>query len=399
MRVDRLAEQGAEAAPVDLLVNRGCGVRRHGDDGGHRVTGLRIARPSPIDEVKSRLVGQAEVGQDEVGAQALERGEGLTGRSDGGHIRARQRQHDRQHLTRIVIILDDQYGPSGEDGIKAKRLVCQTRLLQRGVGSGFRSNDTPGSASSRPTIGGPENQGDQGTVWIQGGPNEIPDVCHSPDLPVAVSETSWLTRQRTRRTIADMVSLRIALLALATVLAFHTTASAERIYPTAGGTRVEPDPQHKKLNRIVAESPTVRVIVSSPPGVGFKFNHPVFALHVRVENLSAEPLRIDPTAYYLVDEAGQGYAGLEPQDAIRRSMDAMSGTMRVLAGRDAEAAERKASADIKERSLQPGLVPPGSWKEGLVFFETPKKPAATKTAVKMTLTGLWAEPFVLTIER
>jgi hypothetical protein len=201
---------------------------------------------------------------------------------------------------------------------------------------------------------------------------------------------------------------RAASAALLALSLMPVSALAERIYPAGGGTRTEPDPNDKKQVRIVAESERSRITLSTLGHGKYKSKHPVIAIQVRVENRSKEPLRIDPTKYYLVDEAGQGYAGLSPQDAIKRSMDAMAGTMYVIGSVVAgplsgpsltEAAERKVSQEINQRALQPGDIPPNSFKEGLVFFETPRKPEAKHTTAKLTLVELWPEPFLFTIER
>ena len=157
--------------------------------------------------------------------------------------------------------------------------------------------------------------------------------------------------------------------------------------PDTGGSRIQADPNNKKLIQLVAENNRLRLTLSARKGFNRRF--PVIAIFLKIENLSDQPIVFDPSKYSVVNEEGRAGAGLRPDDAVKRVLDS---TVLYLGSptRDSPV-ERKISSDINRDSLQPGEIPPRSFKEGMVFFESPSKRSKT---FRLTLGDLWPESFV-----
>jgi hypothetical protein len=60
------------------------------------------------------------------------------------------------------------------------------------------------------------------------------------------------------------------------------------------------------------------------------------------------------------------------------------------------ALQARVPEEIRRESLESGDIPPHSFKEGIVFFDAPKKQHYT---LKITLTDLWPDPFIFSTEK
>src|SRR5262249_44319077 len=106
-------------------------------------------------------------------------------------------------------------------------------------------------------------------------------------------------------------------------------------------------------------------------------------LWLRIENLSANPLKLDVEKFSCTDDAGKMYSTLSPQDAYDRIMAGVSVTDAVLAtktlnrlslGRAGnKVTPEQIKEDIQRYSLQNGTISGRGIQEGLIYFEAPRK--------------------------
>ena len=61
-----------------------------------------------------------------------------------------------------------------------------------------------------------------------------------------------------------------------------------------------------------------------------------------------------------------------------------------------KAKEGESSAEFYKTSLQPGSIPPHTFREGAIFFETSKKQPKT---LKVSLGNLWPETFLFEFKK
>jgi hypothetical protein len=178
---------------------------------------------------------------------------------------------------------------------------------------------------------------------------------------------------------------------------------AQKLYPISGGTGTEPDPKDKKIILLVAENEGLKLTLGRSEK--YKPKSGLMALWLKIENRTDKPLSVDPAKFNYVDDEGRGYSGFAPKDAIKKALDSSAGKRSalgmVLAGPLAgpammEAAERKVTEDVNREAIQPGEIPAHSFKDGIIFFEAPKK---KQTTIKVALTDLWPEPFIFSTEK
>jgi len=200
-----------------------------------------------------------------------------------------------------------------------------------------------------------------------------------------------------------MKQISMALIIMFFICAPGVAAFSQEIYAVSGGTKSEPDQKNKKKIRLIAENEKVRIVTGEYRDS--KVRSALFVIYLKVENLSNEPLTIDPSTFNAVDDAGRGYAGLAPTEAIKRALDRSAGTRTVvgmvfagpLAGPALQqAAERNVSEKVNRECLQPGNLPGHSFKEGAVFFEAPKQKHFT---LKINFGDLWPESFTFGTEK
>ena len=131
---------------------------------------------------------------------------------------------------------------------------------------------------------------------------------------------------------------------------------------------------------------------------------PIVVLSMRIQNVSQRPLRLDPATFTITDEEGKTYPGWAPAQAADRILAGASGgslgnkTLRGISlGR---VGSNRSEEDVREDILRYGLpvmtLPPGSVKEGLIFFEGPAK---KKFTVKVSLGDLWSRPLLFSTEK
>jgi hypothetical protein len=187
-------------------------------------------------------------------------------------------------------------------------------------------------------------------------------------------------------------------------LGLATPTIAQRISAVSGGTRTETAPHDKKQIRLIAESPSLKLTISTGGKFGKQFAG-MTSIYLKIENISDKPLTITTSKFNAIDEEGRAYAGLEFQEAMKRYFDTHAGTFAAIGGAVAgplsgptmnKAAERKITEDMRRQSLESGDIPPHSFKDGAVFFEAPKKKQYT---LKISLADLWLEPFVFTTDK
>lgn len=129
------------------------------------------------------------------------------------------------------------------------------------------------------------------------------------------------------------------------------------------------------------------------------------AIWIRIEDLSEAALQIEPTKFNAVDGEGRAYGGLDPKDALQRIFDetavARAALGNIIAGPITgptikKAKEGESSAEFYKTSLQPGSIPPHTFREGAIFFETSKKQPKT---LKVSLGNLWPETFLFEFKK
>jgi len=131
---------------------------------------------------------------------------------------------------------------------------------------------------------------------------------------------------------------------------------------------------------------------------------PIIVLSMRIQNVSQRPLYLDPATFTITDEEGKVYPGWSPQTAADRILAGASGgslggkTLRSLSlGR---VGGNRSEEDVREDIVRYGLplmnLPPGSVKEGLIFFEGPTK---KKFTFRLALGDLWTKPLLFSTEK
>jgi hypothetical protein len=131
---------------------------------------------------------------------------------------------------------------------------------------------------------------------------------------------------------------------------------------------------------------------------------PIVVFSMRIQNVSQRPLRIDPATFTITDDEGKTYSGWTSGQAADRILaDASGGSLgsKTLRGISlGKVGGNRTEAEIKEDFLRYGLpvmmLPPGSVKEGLIFFEGPAK---KKFTVKVSLGDLWSKPLLFSTEK
>src|SRR5262249_53209861 len=127
-------------------------------------------------------------------------------------------------------------------------------------------------------------------------------------------------------------------------------------------------------------------------------------LWLRIQNITRNPMQFDVATFTTSDDSGQKFSSLNPQDATNRIMDSASGSSigtkalrSVSLGRAGrKVAPDEAREDILRYSLKSGEIPPGGIKEGLIYFEAPKR---KKYTLNVSLSELWAQPLVFSTEK
>ncbi|HEX8090644.1 MAG TPA: hypothetical protein VF762_17420 [Blastocatellia bacterium] len=188
---------------------------------------------------------------------------------------------------------------------------------------------------------------------------------------------------------------RSLLLILSTLLSIGVFAQGQDLYPISGGTRTEPDLKNKKLIQIIAEKPDYKLTVGR--SLMKRKSARMIGIYVKIENLADKPLSVKTSKFSMTDDEGKGYYGLETEEAIKRFNNTHGITTAIIAGPLMNpAVQARMAEEIRRESLESGDIPPHSFKEGIVFFDAPKKQHYT---LMVSLTELWPEPFIFSTER
>ncbi|HLH30693.1 MAG TPA: hypothetical protein VKY31_05790 [Terriglobia bacterium] len=129
-------------------------------------------------------------------------------------------------------------------------------------------------------------------------------------------------------------------------------------------------------------------------------------LWLRVENLSAEPLKLDTSKFTSVDDTGRMYKPLSADETYAKIMSGVAGTEPTLASKTLKGISlgKKGNTvtadqikdDILRYGLQSEMMPPRSIKDGLIYFEAPEK---KKFTISVSLGDLWSRPFVFSTSK
>ena len=121
---------------------------------------------------------------------------------------------------------------------------------------------------------------------------------------------------------------------------------------------------------------------------------------LRVENVSQRPLAVDPTRFTLTDDEGHTLPFLPAEEAFNRISSTTLGRQTFLSNTKKALGRGTTEEDLKDETLrfafQSGEIPGQGMKQGLIFFEAPRK---KKYAVTLRLGDLWSRPFVFTTSK
>jgi hypothetical protein len=131
---------------------------------------------------------------------------------------------------------------------------------------------------------------------------------------------------------------------------------------------------------------------------------PLVVLWLRIQNLSQRPFDFSIAKFTSTDDEGRTYSAWLPDEAFNRMMaDASDGSIgsRTLRGISLGRVGSKRTVDevkddIVRYSLHPGQIPPGGTREGLIYFEGPRR---KKFTVGISLGDLWSKPLVFSTEK
>jgi len=94
----------------------------------------------------------------------------------------------------------------------------------------------------------------------------------------------------------------------------------------------------------------------------------------------------------MLDCEGKCYYGLETVEAIKRFNDTHGPATAIIAGPLMNPSIQASTGEaIRRESLESGDIPPHSFKEGIVFFDAPKRQHYT---LKVKLGALWPSEFI-----
>src|SRR5262249_48236319 len=132
----------------------------------------------------------------------------------------------------------------------------------------------------------------------------------------------------------------------------------------------------------------------------------VVMLWLRIENLSQNPVQLDITKIVSTDDTGKTYAPLAADETFNRIMAGVKVADPTLASKAINRvslgkAGNKATAeqikeDVVRYGLQSGPIAPRTVKDGLLYFEAPKKKKYTLT---VKLGDLWSKPFTFSTSK
>jgi hypothetical protein len=129
-------------------------------------------------------------------------------------------------------------------------------------------------------------------------------------------------------------------------------------------------------------------------------------LWMRIENLSQQPLELNTAKFTSTDDEGHTYTPLIPDDVFHRIAENTGGDEPTLASKTIKGislgragnkvTEDQLREDFQRYSLLSGPISAHSTRDGLIYFEAPKK---KKFVVNVVLVGLWSKPFTFSTSK
>jgi hypothetical protein len=128
----------------------------------------------------------------------------------------------------------------------------------------------------------------------------------------------------------------------------------------------------------------------------------IVLMWMRIENLSDQPLDLNPATFTSTGDDGRAYPVLTPDEGFNRILAEAGdkftfGTNALhslsLGKAGTPPTEEELRADMRRYSLQPSRIPSHDIREGLIYFESPP---AKRFTVSIRLGDLWSKPFSFT---
>jgi hypothetical protein len=126
----------------------------------------------------------------------------------------------------------------------------------------------------------------------------------------------------------------------------------------------------------------------------------IIVLWVRIENLSQDPLELNTANFTSMGDDGTSFTPLDPEEVFRRVAESIGSTDPTIASKTIKGVslgragnkvtEEQLHEDFQRYSLVSGTISARSTRDGLVYFEAPKK---KKFSVDIGLGKLWSKPF------
>jgi hypothetical protein len=131
---------------------------------------------------------------------------------------------------------------------------------------------------------------------------------------------------------------------------------------------------------------------------------PLMMFWMRIQNLSQRPITVGTAKFTSTDEQNKVYPSVTPEEAANRIIaDANGGNIGTKALRGislgktgAKLTEEQLKEDVMRYSLQAAQIPPGSVREGLIYFEAPRQ---KKYNVNVVLGDLWTQPLLFSTSK
>jgi hypothetical protein len=126
----------------------------------------------------------------------------------------------------------------------------------------------------------------------------------------------------------------------------------------------------------------------------------IVVLWLRIENLSQDPLELNTASFTSMGDDGTTFSPLDPEDVFHRVVESIGSSDPTIASKTIKGVslgragnkvtEEQLDEDFQRYSLVSGTIPPRSTRDGLVYFQTPKK---KKFTIDIGLGKLWSKPF------
>jgi hypothetical protein len=195
---------------------------------------------------------------------------------------------------------------------------------------------------------------------------------------------------------------------LCILIAGLPAVAQQKVYPVRGRPEVSVLITSDRLSFSIDKAFQHKLVVGAPSDDRMSLlpdtDAPIVILSLRIQNVSQRPLALDTSKFTITDDQGKTYPNLKPEDAYTRMTADPSGgsigskTLRGISlGKvGGKRTEEEVKEDFVRYSLQSGEIPGGAVKEGLIYFEGPRKKKFTLT---VTLGDLLARPLAFSTEK